>query len=186
MTNTQEFFDKFPVVNYNGQNLFNICVRVGIPEKVKTYTSAYMPYNIQYEKETPETIAYDYYGAVAYWWLVTLANNVYDPYFDWLLDDRALDDCISTFYGSIANAQSQIAFYQRNTTAGDPYNIIINSTSNTTQQPVSNSTFTSISEYDKLKIDNEDLRQVYIIQQQFVDTLTTDLNKILADATDTT
>ena len=178
---TTEYFSKLPVIDYQGQSLVNICVRGGVSNTVKQQTSALMPYTLQYETETPETVAFDYYNNIDAYWLVNMSNNIIDPYFDWLMPDKTLDQVLSNIYGSIPAAMNTNLFYQRQLTSNtDPYNVTINITSNTSQ---SNSSFAAVTAYTKAQVDNEAKRQVYLVRSDLALLVDSDLNKVLQNAT---
>jgi hypothetical protein len=57
--------------------------------------------------DTPENIAYKYYGSTDYHWVVTMVNGIIDPVLEWPKSNRDLDKYVSDLYGSIANAAGQ-------------------------------------------------------------------------------
>ena len=63
------------------------------------------------EGDRPDTIANAYYGSPEYAWLVYLANNIIDPYYDWPLTFNQLLEYIVTKYGSVEKAQEKILYY---------------------------------------------------------------------------
>jgi len=78
----KRYFEKFPIVNYDGINVRDITRRNTILKSVKDNPLAYLPYTVA-EGERPEDIADFYYGDPQYVWLVYLANNIVDPYHQW-------------------------------------------------------------------------------------------------------
>ena len=79
---TKKYFDKFPIVNYDGVQIRDITRRNTILKSVKDNPIAYLPYTVA-EGERAEDIADFYYGDPQYVWLVYLANNIIDPYHQW-------------------------------------------------------------------------------------------------------
>jgi len=69
-------------------------------------TLMFYAYEIQ-EGDTPELLAYKYYGSVDYHWLVSLMNNIVDPILDWPKTNTDLDRYVSDLYGSIPAAAAQ-------------------------------------------------------------------------------
>jgi hypothetical protein len=168
-----EYFSYFPVINYNGDNLVNICVRADIPATVKNNTAQYAPYELRFEQETQETVAFDYYTDVNLDWLVEMTNDVIDPYFDWKISDSDIESLLINNYGSIANAMNTIVYSVRLTGNNDPYNVIVSS-----QTQVSNVEYVSINAYDHMFNLNGTKLGVYLLNTQFVDQIKTSISDI--------
>lgn len=109
-----EYFSNLPTINYNGINSINITNRATLLDNYKLNASNFYPYTIQ-ENQTADSIAYDYYGDPNYVWIIYYTNNIIDPYYDWPLFQPDFDNYITSKYGSVANAQNQIAYWQQNT-----------------------------------------------------------------------
>ena len=107
------YFSKIGVTPYNGDTVNNIITSIRFKEAVSKYNIVYYPYTIA-EGERPDIIASNYYGDERYAWLVLLANNVIDPYYQWPLSTNEFNDYIMDKYGSVAEAFTQIAFYRNN------------------------------------------------------------------------
>ncbi|MBC8442734.1 MAG: baseplate wedge protein 53 [Proteobacteria bacterium] len=101
------YFEKFPYIQYkNFQNLENASVlstnilkRIAFTNSLKENTSYFVDYTIK-DGETPESIAYDFYGDVGLYWVVLLLNDIINPYYDWPMDMNTLDNYISKKYPS--------------------------------------------------------------------------------------
>ena len=112
------YFGSFPYITYTldpqatqtNDVVTNIFRRVAFTETVLKTASSFYPYQIK-ESDTPESIAHKYYSDPQYFWLVTLVNNITDPILDWPLNHNDFTAMIENKYGSVANAQSQIAHY---------------------------------------------------------------------------
>jgi hypothetical protein len=177
---TTEYFSKFPTIDYNGQMMVNICVRGGISNGIVGQTSAFMPYNLQFDGESPETVSFDYYNDINAYWLVNMANEVSDPAFDWMMPDAVLQDVLSDMYGSVANAQNTNLFYQRQPASNsDPYNVTITLESNISQ---GNSAFLPVTAYNKALVDNEAKRQVYLVRSDMLTSIDSALGVTLQNA----
>ncbi len=59
--------------------------------------------------ERPDTIANAYYGDSNFVWLIFLANDVVDPYYDWPLTQQQFKDFIIEKYGSIEAAKLTVS-----------------------------------------------------------------------------
>jgi hypothetical protein len=104
-----KYFSYFPITSYttspNGDNIdliTNIMTRFKMEESFKNNTAVYNNYTIK-DGDTPESIAYNFYGDVEYHWVVLLYNNILDPQFNWPLEDRSLSRYINSKYESSAD-----------------------------------------------------------------------------------
>jgi hypothetical protein len=109
------YFENFPVIEYDDVKVKNILTRVKLVESSKTSKTVYHPFTI-IDGETPQKIAYDYYGSTDYTALIFLTNNIIDPYYDWPLSTVEFENHIKKKYGSLAVAQSTILWYQKHPT----------------------------------------------------------------------
>lgn len=104
-------YAKYPTVYYNDQLATNITVRLKFKDIAEKNMAVFYPYTIV-EGERPDTLAYKYYDDPTYAWLIFLANDMYDPTFDWPLTNEQLNRKIIDTYGSIAEAQETTLFYR--------------------------------------------------------------------------
>lgn len=111
------YFQSFPTIPYNltgpgTQPVFirNVFFRLKIMDAILKQTAVYYPYFIQ-DGETPEMIAYKYYKDSNLYWVIMLANQIVDPWYDWPLDDMSWLNYMNAKYGSIDNAQELIDHY---------------------------------------------------------------------------
>ena len=79
-----EYFDKFPLIQYQDAVARNLTRRVNFMKNTVTKPFVFLPYTIE-DDMRPEDVAYYYYGSTDYTWLVYLANNIIDPYHQWPL-----------------------------------------------------------------------------------------------------
>jgi hypothetical protein len=63
----------------------NIMARLSIIPAVLKNPLLYYEYDVQ-EGDTPEIVAYKYYGDVNRYWIVLFSNQMMDPQWDWPLD----------------------------------------------------------------------------------------------------
>ena len=112
-----KYFNNFPkVLDFDGNNKYiaitNLLTRVSmLPEQINN-ASLYYEYDVQ-DTDTPEIVASKYYGSVEDFWVVMFTNQFLDPQWDWPLSSRNLDLYIVEKYGSLSNASSQVAFYEK-------------------------------------------------------------------------
>jgi len=50
--------------------------------------------------ETPELLAHDFYGDANRHWIILLANDIIDPFYDWVLQDIHLSKYVTKKYGT--------------------------------------------------------------------------------------
>lgn len=87
-----KYFDYFPLVQYDinrkklseYQTVTNIFFRMAFVREILNNTAAYSEYSIR-DGDTPEIIAEKIYGNAEAHWIILLANNIVDPYYDWPL-----------------------------------------------------------------------------------------------------
>ena len=68
-----------------------------LSDNLLTNPYLFLPYTIQHD-DRPEDIAYYYYGDVDKVWLVYLANDIIDPYTDWIQTDTNLEKTVRKKY----------------------------------------------------------------------------------------
>jgi len=109
----EKYFEKFPIIRYNGAPVRNITERVKTLNSVYNNPIFYYPYDIQ-QNEHPDEIANRYYQDEYLGWILHITNKVIDPYYDWYLDQASFNDFIIKKYGSLSNATSKIKYYRNN------------------------------------------------------------------------
>jgi len=107
------FFNYFPTTFHSNTVATNIIAKMKFDASVAKNLAVFYPYVIS-DGERADQIAANYYEDPSYDWVVYLSNNIIDPYHEWPMDQAILDNFVSRKYGSIANAQLQIAHYRVN------------------------------------------------------------------------
>lgn len=108
-----KFFNKLPIISYNGQVARNFLARARLTEQTRNNHRIFYPYTVT-EEDRIDHISDKYYDDSDYMWMIYLANDIVDPYFDLYLNDTNFDRFITDKYGSIANAQQQIVYWRNN------------------------------------------------------------------------
>ena len=108
-----KFFNKLPIISYNGQVARNFLARARLTEQTRNNHKIFYPYTVT-EQDRIDHISHKYYDDSDYMWMIYLANDIVDPYFDLYLNDTNFDRYITDKYGSIANAQQQIVYWRNN------------------------------------------------------------------------
>lgn len=126
------YFSRFPLVDYNGTPAKNILARVDFTDQTKKDIHANFDYVLQEGTSRPDILSFNYYNSSQYDWMIYMANDVVDPYYDYYLSESDFKNYITRKYGSIEVARSTILHY-RNDWAPDES--LINSTVYDNLQP---------------------------------------------------
>ena len=113
-----KYIHTFPTLPYDAvgtmpntyQTVRNIMNRTKIKDSIKGDLAAYYPYIIK-EGERPDILSYNYYGTIAYAYLILLFNDIIDPQFDWPLNTIDFENYMISKYGTIATAKEETKFY---------------------------------------------------------------------------
>jgi hypothetical protein len=117
-----KYFETLPKVVYNdpvlGQKLLtNLMARVSMMPQTLQNPLVFYPYDIQ-EGDTPEIIAYKYYGDSYRYWMVLFANQIMDPQWQWPVDQLTFDNYLSNKYPNI-DVNTTIHHYLKTVTSVD-------------------------------------------------------------------
>ena len=130
------FFDKFPLVRYTVDKKLlteldtvrNILFRVGIIKDVlEQNVDAYYLYTIR-DSDRPEILAERIYGNPEAHWVILYANNIYDPYYDWPMDERTFQKYIIKKYGSLEIAKTTYHHFEKVITRENPSAQVVTTT----------------------------------------------------------
>jgi hypothetical protein len=94
----KRYFEKIPFTGYDIDGSGESRVAVDILQRAKirdlllNQSLVFYTYDVK-DGETPEIISHKYYGSSQHHWVILLANDIVDPYFDWPL---SYDNLIST------------------------------------------------------------------------------------------
>jgi len=187
-----QYFDSLPKVikTKDGISILmtDLMARCSIIPEILRDPMLYYEYTIQ-DGDTPEIVAYKYYGDSYRYWIVLFANQITDPQWDWPLSSNAFDAYIDNKYQSF-NPYSTTHHYEKTITQydtttqtttikniiidEDTYNSLITGT-NTYSLPTGNVTITvtkaAVSYYDYELNLNESKRTINILNVNYVDQL---------------
>lgn len=108
------YFDRFPVIDYNGVVAKNIMTRVDLTDQTKKDAYANFQFTLEEGFERPDLLSYNYYGSSQFDWMIYLTNSVVDPYFDYYKSTPDFQSYIDSKYGSASNARLKTVFYRNN------------------------------------------------------------------------
>ena len=127
-----QYFDTLPKIiktdtNGNSTLMVNLIARCSVIPDILKNPLVYYSYDIQ-EGDTPEIIAYKYYGDSYRYWIVLYVNQILDPQWQWPLQSSVLESYILDKYNF--NAKATTHHYEKiitkvdlrtNTTTIDKY-----------------------------------------------------------------
>ena len=108
------YFDRFPVIDYDGNVAKNILARVDFTDKTKKEIYSTFQFTLEEGCERPDLLSHNYYGSSKFDWMIYLTNNIVDPYYDYYKSAEDFKSYIETKYGSNSNARSITLFYRLN------------------------------------------------------------------------
>jgi hypothetical protein len=97
-----QYFDTLPKIVYrtaqgNSSLYTNLMARASITPSILKNSMVYYQYDIQ-EGDTPEIVAYKYYGDSYRYWIVLFANQIMDPQWEWPLSYSVFNSYIKDKY----------------------------------------------------------------------------------------
>jgi hypothetical protein len=95
------YFTNFPLTQYRDKRVRDVSRRSKVRDSLLNDPYIFLPYTVR-EGEKPEDVARLYYGSVDDTWLVLLANNITDPYYDWPMDDTEFDEYFINKYSELS------------------------------------------------------------------------------------
>lgn len=107
------YFQKFPIVNYNGFNVVDITKSAMLVNKYVNVPYLYDQYQT-INGERADNVANKIYDDSYMTWMIYYANKTIDPYYDWYINDDAFNDYIIGKYGSVETAQKTIKCFINN------------------------------------------------------------------------
>lgn len=172
-----DYFENFPLIvdKYTNRKLRNIALSVKIPDFIINDNKLLYPYTIK-EGETPTIVAFNYYGDISFVWLIAIANNITDFTSQWVKSQADFDAYIVEKYGSQANAQSIIAYYQHNTDTTYPH---VTVTSYNAFSGQKQTLFNAVSAYQDEWNTNESMRNIQLIDKAIAPNLLFELESLL-------
>jgi len=107
------YFNKFPIISYDGKLAKNLLVRTKLSDSTKSNKLAYYPYTMT-EEDRVDILANDYYDNPGYTWLVWMSNDIIDPYYGLPLSEQDFFNFITLKYGSFDKAMRKTFYYRVN------------------------------------------------------------------------
>lgn len=120
-----KYFDRFPLVDYDGVPVKNILTKVDFTDETKRDIYSNFDFVVQEGLERPDVLSYTYYNSSYYDWLIHLSNQNIDPYYDVYKNQEDFYNYIIGKYGTTSSARNKIMYFRNNWAEDD--RIILNS-----------------------------------------------------------
>ena len=121
------------------------------------------------DTDTPESVAYDYYGSTKYHWVILLANNIIDVDKEWPLSDRNLSSYIKDKYGT-DNSQNVHHYVDSTNT-----NIIVDWDAG----KLASGTIKEITNYTYEQEKNDEKRQIFVLDKRYLKDIVAQYKKLV-------
>lgn len=108
------YFDRFPLIDYDGSPAKNILTRVDFTDETKRDIYSNFDFVVQEGMERPDILSYTYYNSSFYDWLIHISNQNVDPYHDIYKKEEDLKNHIIAKYGSLSSARNRILYFRNN------------------------------------------------------------------------
>lgn len=59
----------------------------------------------------PELLSYQLYSNTGYYWILLMLNNIYDPYYDWVMSEEAVQQYAAIKYQNLENKQHTVMYH---------------------------------------------------------------------------
>lgn len=186
------FFTYFPTVDYDFSKRGKFTTVTDITKRFKLKTLieergvVFYDYIVK-DSDRPDIIAEKLYGDSKLDWIIFLANDIIDPYYDWPLNQTNLDNFIASKYGSISAAQAGVHHYEwilKATTQHTDGTIIPEKTVEVTLTKYNTLTPANrrvVTNYDYEFNQNEKKRQIKLLDEAYVDLVLNEYKSVLND-----
>ena len=183
--------------NGNSVVMANLLARSSIIQSLLSNSLIFYNYDIQ-DGDTPEIVAYKYYGDIYRYWIVLFSNQIIDPQWDWPLNSKVLQQYIFNKYPDF-NTYTTVHHYEETTTQYDfatqtttvntveinqsTYNAFV-PYSKTVTLPTGQVSITksvnAVNYYDYEVNQNEAKRSINLLNKQYVNQLEAEFNKLMS------
>ena len=166
------YFRKFPKISYDVNGDGNVNLMTDITRRIKLLDTSLLRY-VSFDfydvrdGETPEGIAYSYYGDANMHWLVILANNIIDYYTDWPMTVQQFESYVHSKYSNV----DAIHHYESPQESGDTSVLIEYPTDAATTLP---SDAVAVTNYEYEERIQNDKRRIRLIRPEYVGSIKTE------------
>jgi hypothetical protein len=167
-----------PTTTFKQQTIIDITKSVKLSEIMKKSNFAFVGLSVP-EGDSPETVAFDYYEDASLAWLVLLANQTIDPYYQWPISQLDFRKWMVKKYGSLELSQSTILFYEHKTK-----NITISKDTydhSATLDYINAGDYSAVYAYDYYDRINDNNRHIVLVSIDNIPTVVSELENIFGD-----
>jgi hypothetical protein len=107
------YFENFPFAQYANSTVIDITKRTRVLNAVRSNPFNYYPYTVKGGLRA-DTIADRYYSKEMRSWMVYVSMDIIDPYYQYPLNDNDFNNYIVDKYGTVANAQAHVDYWEIN------------------------------------------------------------------------
>lgn len=180
------YFINYPLVRYFGNEAVNLLVRAQIIREIFDRYDVYYPYVIK-DSDSAEILAYRFYEDATLSWVIYFANDIFDPYHDWVLSDRDFNAYLEKKYDTVPFLlQNEISHYIYTGLSSDTDEDIARKNWKITPETWNNLTseeksgWSSVSVYDDEFEKNEKKRNIRILSPQYLPQITREIQEIFS------
>jgi hypothetical protein len=105
------YFSKAKKIEYGDYIVTDITRRTNIIQELIKNEDFYFNYLVK-SGDTPETVAYDFWGNPYYHWIIFLVNEIYDPLYQWYMTYNEVVEYAKLKYGDPTYQQTQYWLFQ--------------------------------------------------------------------------
>ena len=195
-------FESFPRISYTLNDgdteevVVDIFKRIVLSKEFQENTSYFETYDVRHG-ETPEELAFRFYGTENLHWLILMVNNIIDPRFEWPISEENLLKSVESKYGGVKDIFTKnkalnskgyrvetFFILTEDSTHKKPKRLIIESPDEFgINQPVVYQESTEIASYqtnyDVEEIKNESYRSIKILKAAIVQDVVTNYQKLI-------
>ena len=175
------YFSNFPLMAYdikgdNGYKLVpDILRRVKLRANIRNGMFMFDNYDVK-EGETPETVAFKWFGDAEYHWVILMTNNITDRYYEWPLTQPQFQLHLEDKYG-VGNINAvhhyEISQTSGPTTSRDSSHLVeVNS-------DASGATAITNREYEQREQDR--IRQIRLLDKKYLGAFVSEFERLIRD-----
>ena len=174
------YFQQFPYIIYDAVGdgdykvVTDLLKRVALHAKARSVAALYDTYDVR-SGETPEMVAFNFYGDSQYHWVIMLVNNITDRYHQWPMNNRQFFAHLATRYDDV-DATHHYEIYQ---VSGDTTVKINIGSSNvdTDGDTISDAVLVTNREYEEDKQDA--LRKIRLLDPEYLEQFVGDFENLI-------
>lgn len=167
-----KYFEQFPEIQYGTMVAKNLTARPAVLIPEFNAPTAFYDYEITNDLR-PDQVAAAYYDDPSLVWLIFLMNNIIDPYHDWPLTTRQLEEYLVLKHG----AGDPIIYYKHNTTGAkiSPETYTLNGTFSKIVAGQYTAVYAKQSERDT----NDKKRKIKLLDKKFASKARSELKRVM-------